>query len=231
MWKKSPIDPTPAATATRPARSAPTTAIVQLAASPSRRSPPRRKLLRNSAVASPSAIQPRTAIVAAFRCLRQWSARQARAPMGTSMYSLSLHAAHRPASGSAWPEGRSRGARGLIGRAGDELRPSRTQRFASAGPTSLRTAAQLERLADRSRASSAKLARIWSGSARLAPVRGRVSAGLVNAVSRSSGTASRSSRSDASMHPSEAASAGAECHELAAARTPCAASSSEQAWS
>ena len=84
------------------------------------------------------------------------------------------------------PEGRSRGARGLIGRAGDELRPSRTQRFASAAPTSLRTAAQLERLADRSRASSAKLARIWRGS-RLAPVRGRVSAGLVNAVSRSSG--------------------------------------------
>ena len=55
-------------------------------------------------------------------------------------------------------------------------------------PTSLRTAAQLERLADRSRASTAKLARIWRGS-RLAPVRGRVSAGLVKAVSRSSGTA------------------------------------------
>lgn len=51
-------------------------------------------------------------------------------------------------------------------------RPSWRQRFASAGPTSLRTAAQLERMADRSRASSAKLARIWSGSARLAPVRG-----------------------------------------------------------
>ncbi len=27
-------------------------------------------------------------------CLTQWSARQARAPMGTAMYSLSLHAAH-----------------------------------------------------------------------------------------------------------------------------------------
>lgn len=55
--------------------------------------PPRRKLLRRSAVASPSVIEPRTAIVAAFRCLRQWSARQARAPMGTSMYSLSLRSA------------------------------------------------------------------------------------------------------------------------------------------
>ena len=97
-------------------------AIVQLAASPSRRSPPRRKLLRITAVASPSAIQPRTAIVAAFRrCLTQWSARQARAPMGTSMYSLSLRAAHRPASRLRMPEGRSRGARGLVGRAGDEL--------------------------------------------------------------------------------------------------------------
>ena len=40
-------------------------------------------------------------------------------------------------------------------------RPPRAHRLASAAPTSLRTAAQLERLADRLRASSAKLARIW----------------------------------------------------------------------
>ena len=37
-------------------------------------------------------------------------------------------------------------------------RPPRAHRLASAAPTSLRTAAQLERLADRLRASSAKLA-------------------------------------------------------------------------
>jgi hypothetical protein len=77
------------------------------------------------------------------------------------MYSLSLR--RTPTGiGVRMAGGRSRGARGGIGLAGDELRPPRIQRFASAGPTSLRTAAQLERLADRLRASSAKLARIWS---------------------------------------------------------------------
>jgi hypothetical protein len=125
-------------------------------------------------------------------------------------------------------EAPSRRARGPTRAAGHR---GRRAHFASAGPTNLRTAAQLDRLADRSRASRAKLARSWSGSHRVGPLPDRPSAGVVIAESRSSGTASRSSRSDSSMQPRDGATAGAERHELAAARRPCAASSSEQAWS
>ena len=112
---------------------------------------------------------------------------------------------------------------------GDEPRPSRTQRFASAGPTSLRTVAQLERLADGSRASSAKLARIWSGSARVAArssVRRASQRGIAQLWDGVSEFSQR--RFDASERGGQR---GAERHELAAARSLCAASSSEQAWS
>ena len=66
----------------------------------------------------------------------------------------------------------------------------------------------------------------WAGTRARSPIRRASQCGIAELWDGVSG-----SRSDASMHPSDAASAGAECHELAAARTPCAASSSEQAWS
>src|SRR5918997_3009382 len=61
------MEPTPAATATRPPTSAPTMATTHRTASTRRPPSPARKPLAKSAVASPSAIQPSTAIVAAFR--------------------------------------------------------------------------------------------------------------------------------------------------------------------
>ena len=103
--------------------------------------------------------------------------------------------------------------------------------FATTGPTCPRAAAQLVRLFERSRASIAKLAQISDGSDECMSRAGRSRASVESAVSSSSGVASRSCCSDASMHPSEAARAGALRRDLAANRRPCAAASREHAWS
>ena len=87
---------------------------------------------------------------------------------------------------------------------GVRRRSAQAQHVASAGPTSPRTAAQLVRVFERSRASIAKLVQISDGSLKFVRGFGWSSTAVASAVSSSSGIASRSCCSDASMHPSEA---------------------------
>jgi hypothetical protein len=105
-------------------------------------------------------------------------------------------------------------ARCLACSAGARALSAQAHRFASAGPTSRRTAAQLARLFDRSRASSAKFARIWNGLPRVRTmVRLRI----------------RRRRQRRIAQLRDRVPPGATLRYSRAARRPCAASSREQA--